>query len=213
MGQFISVKEASQRIGVTPRTVRGWIQDLKGKDPRTYSTHILPHSHRFNKNLETYTLTEELVNEWGNSFRTHFRTHFSAQKEPVIEPEKQDQGNTGRDTTGQEVLRGVIDTLQAEIAAQRETLNRLLQDHAKERERADTIIMQLRGDVKLLNDKIMLLAEGPKEQAEPPEETTKQVKTEQPETPGKAEEYRFTVGDRVYFLKEDIKRILNKRIF
>jgi len=60
---------------------------------------------------------------------------------------------------------------------------------------------------------LFLLTEGEQKQGKPPEETTKQVKTEQPETPGKAEEYRFTVGDRVYFLKEDIKRILNKRIF
>jgi len=119
----------------------------------------------------------------------------------------------GHDNTGQAVLTGVIETLRGEIAAQRETLNRLLQDHAKERERADLIIMQLRQDVKQLNDKIMLLTEGKKEQAEPPDLTTEQAKTEQPETPGKAEEYRFTVGDRVYFLKEDIKRILNKRIF
>jgi len=110
--------------------------------------------------------------------------------------------------------------LQVEISAQRETLNRLLQDHAKERERADLIIMQLRGDVKQLNDKIMLLTEGGKEQAEPPDLTTKQVKTEQPgpeavatKQAARAEEYRFTVGDRFYFLKQDIKRILNKKIF
>ena len=133
----------------------------------------------------------------------------------------------GHDNTGQAVLTGVIETLRGEIAAQRETLNRLLQDHAKERERADLIIMQLRQDVKQLNDKIMLLTEGKKEQAEPPDLTTEQAKTEQAEIPGKAaespegttkqaaimEQYRFTVGDRVYLMKEDIKRILQKKIF
>ena len=125
----------------------------------------------------------------------------------------------GHDNTGQAVLTGVIETLRGEIAAQRETLNRLLQDHAKERERADIIIMGLREDMKVLNGRILALTEGKKEKAEPPE-TRDQEKPKQ-DTPGppdkpeeqKPEEYNFTFGDRVYFLKEDIKRILNKKIF
>ena len=177
MGQFISVKEASQILGVTGHTLRAFLRELK---------------------------------------ETHLHTYFDSPEQTA----EQKRETPEKDTGSHEVFRGVIDTLQVEISAQRETLNRLLQDHAKERERADLIIMQLRGDVKLLNDKIMLLAEGPKEQAEPPEETTKQVKTEQPgpeavatKQAARAEEYRFTVGDRFYFLKQDIKRILNKKIF
>lgn len=202
---YITVKEASRKLGVTPRTVRGWIQALKEKDPVTYSTHILPHTHRFNKNLETYTLAEDLVKEWGNNFRTH----FSAQKEAVIEPEKQERRNSGQDTSGQAVLSGVIETLQREIRRQGETIDRLIEKEREERLRADTIIGTLTRDVKQLNDRLFLLTEGKKEQAEPPEETTKQGKTEQPGP----EEYRFTFGDRVYLLKQDIKKILNKRIF
>ena len=49
MRQFISVKEASQILGVTGHTLRAFLRELKEKEPDTYSTHIL-----------TYTLTHIL---------------------------------------------------------------------------------------------------------------------------------------------------------
>jgi len=130
----------------------------------------------------------------------------------------------GADTTGQAVFIGVIDTLRSELARQGETLKQMLQDYAKEREerarereRADTIIMSLKQDVSELNNRLFLLAEGKQEQGKPPEEQDqeqpKQDTTEPPEDTGKPEQYRFTWTDRVYFLLEDLKRILNKRIF
>jgi hypothetical protein len=220
MGQFISVKEASQILGVTGHTLRAFLRELKEKEPDTYSTHILTYTHKFNKSLVIYTLNEDFVKDLKKRFSTYLHTHLHTYFDSPEQTAEQKRETPEKDTGSHEVFRGVIDTLQVEISAQRETLNRLLQDHAKERERADLIIMQLRGDVKQLNDKIMLLTEGGKEQAEPPDLTTKQVKTEQPgpeavatKQAARAEEYRFTVGDRFYFLKQDIKRILNKKIF
>jgi len=101
-------------------------------------------------------------------------------------------------------------TLNRELEAQRDTLNRVLQDHAKERERADTIIMRLREDVKGLNDKLFLLTEGKKEE---PGKEGADIQGKPPDTPGTPEDIRFTFGDRLWFLKEDIKRILHKKIF
>ena len=139
-----------------------------------------------------------------------------------------EQGGTGRnkaeqpagqDNTGQAVLIGVIDTLRSELERQGETLKQMLQDHSKEREekarereRADIIIMGLREDVKNLNNKIFLLTEGKQDQGEPPEKQD-QEKPKQ-DTPGPPEpEYKFTFGDRLWLLGQDIKRVLNKRIF
>ncbi len=51
----------------------------------------------------------------------------------------------GHDNTGQAVLTGVIETLRGEIAAQRETLNRLLQDQAKEALRHENIDIKTGG--------------------------------------------------------------------
>jgi len=125
----------------------------------------------------------------------------------------------GQDNTGQAVLIGVIDTLRSELERQGETLKQMLQDYAKEREerarereRADIIIMGLREDVKNLNNKIFLLTEGKQDPGEPPEKQD-QEKPKQ-DTPGPPEpEYKFTFADRLWLLGQDIKRVLNKRIF
>ncbi len=203
MRQF-TVKEASQEIGVTPYTIRAWIRELKEKEPHTYSTHILTHTHRFNKSLVIYTLTEDLVKTWKEKLHTYSHTYFS-------EPPEQEKGkpeNTGQDTTGQAVLTSVIETLRGEIERQGETINSLILSHKEERQRSDTLIAMLRGDVKALNDKLFLLTEGKQDRAEPPEMRDKEKPPEK-----KPEEIRFTFGDRVYLMKEDIKRILNKKIF
>ena len=219
MGQFISVKEASQILGVTGHTLRAFLRELKEKEPDTYSTHILTYTHKFNKSLVIYTLNEDFVKDLKKRFSTYLHTHLHTYFDSPEQTAEQKRETPEKDTGSHEVFRGVIDTLQVEISAQRETLNRLLQDHAKERERADIIIMGLREDMKVLNGRILALTEGKKEKAEPPE-TRDQEKPKQ-DTPGppdkpeeqKPEEYNFTFGDRVYFLKEDIKRILNKKIF
>lgn len=109
-------------------------------------------------------------------------------------------------------MTGVIETLRKELERQGDTIKQMLQDHAKERERADTIIMSLKGDVKQLNDRLFLLTEGKQDRAEPPEEQDQEKpKQDTPETP--EQEYKFTFGDRVYLIGQDIKRILNKKIF
>jgi hypothetical protein len=98
------------------------------------------------------------------------------------------------------------------LRRQGETLKQILQDHAKERERADIIIMGLREDMKVLNGRILALTEGKKEQAEPPE-MRDQEKPKQDTPEGPEQEYKFTFGDRLWLFKEDVKRVLNKKIF
>jgi DNA-binding MarR family transcriptional regulator len=218
---YLTVKQASRKLGVTPHTIRAWIRELKEKEPITHSTHILTHSHKFNKRHITYTLTEELVNEWGNKLRTHSthsNTHFSThsvtypegeERMGFTEPpgrEKTQQGNSGQDISGQAVLSGVIETLRGEIERQGDTIKQILQDHAKERERTDIIIMQLRADI------MKLLPEGKQEQGKPPEDKDQEkAKQDTPEKP--EQEYKFTFGDRLWLFKEDVKRVLNKKIF
>jgi|LSQX01.1.fsa_nt_gb DNA-binding transcriptional MerR regulator len=222
--EYLTVKQASRKLGVTPHTIRAWIRELKEKEPITHSTHILTHSHKFNKRHIVYTLTEDLVNEWESKIRTPLRTHsthsnthfvtYPDVEERMGPPEQRD---TRQDTSGQAVLSGVIETLQREIERQGDTLNQILQDHAKERERTDIIIMQLRADI------MKLLPEGKQEQGKPPEEQDQEKppekpKQDTPEPPDKSgeqkpEEYKFTFGDRIWLFKEDVRRILNKRIF
>jgi len=36
---YITVREASKRLKVKPRTIRAWIRDLKETDPVAYKTH------------------------------------------------------------------------------------------------------------------------------------------------------------------------------
>jgi len=217
---YLTVKQASRKLGVTPHTIRAWIRELKEKEPITHSTHILTHSHKFNKKHITYTLTEELVNEWESKLRTPLRTHSThSNTHFVTYPEAEErmgipeQRDTRQDTSGQAVLSGVIETLQREIERQGDTLKQILQDHAKERERTDIIIMQLRADI------MKLLPEGKQEQDKPTEkqeqEKPKQDTPESPDKPEeqKPEEYQFTFWDRLWLLKEDVKRILNKKIF
>ncbi|MDX9798296.1 MAG: MerR family transcriptional regulator [Bacteroidales bacterium] len=221
---YLTVKQASRKLGVTPHTIRAWIRELKEKEPITHSTHILTHSHKFNKKHITYTLTEELVNEWESKLRTPLRTHSThSNTHFVTYPEAEErmgppeQRDTRQDTSGQAVLSGVIETLQREIERQGDTLKQILQDHAKERERTDIIIMQLRADI------MKLLPEGKQEQGKSPEkqeqekppEKPKQDTPEPPDKPEgqKPEEYNFTFGDRLWLFKEDVKRILNKKIF
>ena len=221
---YLTVKQASRKLGVTPHTIRAWIRELKEKEPITHSTHILTHSHKFNKKHITYTLTEDLVNEWESKLRTplhthstHSNTHFSTHSVTYPEQEERmgppEQRDARQDTSGQAVLSGVIETLQREIERQGDTIKQMLQDHAKERERTDIIIMQLRADI------MKLLPEGKQEQGKSPEEQEQEKpKQDTPEPPGKPEgqkpeEYNFTFGDRLWLFKEDVKRILNKKIF
>ncbi len=219
MGQFISVKEASQILGVTGHTLRAFLRELKEKEPDTYSTHILTYTHKFNKSLVIYTLNEDFVKDLKKRFSTYLHTHLHTYFDSPEQTAEQKRETPEKDTGSHEVFRGVIDTLQVEISAQRETLNRFLQDHAKERERADTIIMSLKGDITELNNRLFLLTEGKKEQTEPPEDTGQEKpKQETPESPDKPEEQKpeecqFTFGDRLWLFKEDVKRILNKKIF
>jgi hypothetical protein len=209
----LTVKEASRILGVKPHTLRAFIRELKERKPDTYSTHILTHTHKFNRNLESYTLTEDFVKELKTHFSTHFSTYFSTHFDrpggPVAGAEPE---TTRNEPLHQDILSGVINTLRGEIERQGDVIKQVLQDtakereaYAKERERNDIILMQLRADImKLLPEK--------KEQAEPPEEQKDQEKPKQ-DTPEKPEEYKFTFADKMYFLKEDIKRILNKKIF
>jgi hypothetical protein len=127
-------------------------------------------------------------------------------------------GQGGQDKTpgtaglSPELLTQMLNTLSREVEGTRDTLNRVLQDHAEERKRADTIIMQLRNDIQGLNDKLFLLTEGKKEEPGK-EEAGADIQGKPPDTPGTPEDIRFTFGDRLWFLKEDIKRILHKKIF
>ena len=223
MGRFISVKEAGKQLRVKPRTIRAWIRDLKETDPGAYTTHILTHPHPYNQNQDIYELNEDFLKELQTRQRTHSRTHFEEEKQGRENTPGKEAVNPGMFTqmfnTLSRDLEAQRDTLNRELEGQRETLNRMLQDHAKERERADTIIMSLKGDITELNNRLFLLTEGKKEQTEPPEDTGQEKpKQETPESPDKPEEQKpeecqFTFGDRLWLFKEDVKRILNKKIF
>ena len=80
MRQFISVKEASQILGVTGHTLRAFLRELKEKEPNTYSTHILTYTHKFNKSLVIYTLNEDFVKGLKKRFSTHLHTHLHTYK-------------------------------------------------------------------------------------------------------------------------------------
>jgi len=223
---FITVKEAGRRLRVKTFTIRGWIRQLKDSDPITYNSYIQTHIHKWNKNLEIYTVEEDFIKELQKRFSTHSFTYSfthpdipqGAGTEARPGGQKSTDKNTRKETINPDIFNTVITTLNKELEAQRDTLNRILQDHAKERERADILIMQLRGDVKGLNEKLFLLTEGKQQEKETPPETPgevvdKQAQEKAPETQEKQEEITFTFSERVWLLGQDLKRILNKKIF
>jgi len=107
----------------------------------------------------------------------------------------------GQDNTSQAVLTSVIETLRQEIERQGDTIKQMLQDHAEERKRTDTIIMQLRADI------MRLLPAGKAAPGNAPE-VQDQGKTET----GPAE-YKFTLSDRLWLFWQDVKKVLNKRLW
>lgn len=213
MGQYISVKETGRRLRVKTFTIRGWIRQLKESDQITYNSYIQTHTHKWNRNLEIYTVDEDFIKELQKRFSTHSFTYSFTHSDTPLGEEKQDREKApGTEAGNPEMFTQMFNTLSRELEGQRDTLHRVLQDHAEERKRADTLIAMLRGDVKNLNDKLFLLTEGEKEQ--PPETTPEKPSQDKtPETPGKPEDIKFTFADRLWFIGQDIKRILNKKIF
>lgn len=214
MGRFLSVKEAGRKLRVKPRTIRAWIRDLQENDPELLKTHSLTHPHPYNASQVIYELEEEFLETLKTRQRTHLRTHksthFEGDSEPLPTPEKKDSGNPPeKEGLNPELLTQMFNTLTKELEAGRETLNQVLQDNAKERERTAVIIMQLRGDIRTLNDKLLTAGKGEPGTEKP--EAQEPGKEEPPESP--KEDIRFTFGDRIFFLKEDIKRVLHKKIF
>ena len=215
MGKYISMKEAGLKLKVKPRTIRAWIRELKETDPEAYGTHTLTHPHPYNPMQAEYEINEDFLKELQERrrthLRTHLRTHFEGVSEPSPEAVKGDTESTPGNTVSPDLLTQMFNTLTRELEAQRETLNRVLQDHAKEREkhaeereRADILILRLREDIRGLNEKVFLLTEGKKE--EPGNEGPGTV-DKPPDTP---EDIRFTFSDRLWLWKEDVKRFLNR---
>jgi len=187
---------------------------------------------RHKRHLERPGTVAEQQAEQAEHKRNKTEADFGGRGFTVAEQQAEQSGTernkaeqpAGQDNTGQAVI---IEALQSRIESQERTLERqgdtirqMLEDYgkerdnrAKERERADIIIMGLREDIKVLNGRVLALTEGKREQGKPPDTETPGKPAEPPEDTGKPEEIRFTWTDKVYFLLEDIKRILNKKIF
>ena len=201
---YISIAEASERLGVTPRSIRLWIRYLKQTDPTAYGLHIRVRTQPDNPGQEVYELNEDLLKEFEEKVHTQIHTQVRTPSDTPQKAESERQVNPDMSSI-------IIDTLRREIERQGETLRQILQDHAKERERADTIIMGLRNDMHLLNERIFLLTEGKEQEPETPPETPGQVVDEtlqenprQETPPGDSEYMRVTVFERLWLWKQGI---------
>jgi len=206
---YLTTREASRKIGIKEDTLRGWIRELKDKEPSTYSVHILTHSHRFNKRLVTYRLSEELVETFkkdNHALRPHTPSTYSGGLDEAVKTERT---TTPQETPNQDLYLGIIDTLQEELQAQREdlakiqedhkqeradivrererqaeTIDKIIETHNKEKERTDAIIMSLTRNISQLNERLFLLTEGKLERVEHPQERDQeQPKQDQPAEP------------------------------
>jgi len=226
MDQFLTVKEASQATGRSEKTIRRWIKRLRETDPGGYGQNVQvvqPIVQGLSRGVVQgeYRISEPfLTKRLGQGVQGVGVDNVQGLSRGVV------QG-------GNAVEPGIIDYLKQEIQIQREavrdkeaTIRQLIDTQAKERERVDTIIMTLRGDIQALSARVMLQA--PKEEPAPvqdqvPEPEPKQTPepepgppTGQPEPgpePGKPEEITATFADGLWFIGQSIKRFLGKKIF
>lgn len=238
MDRWLTLKEAVQVSGRSMSTVRRWLKRVRKSDPSAWENNVRLVS-QVNTGL-TKGLTTGLTKGLNGqaeyqeyTIREPFLLDRLGVGNRVVNDQGVDQGveqgveqggiSPGKDQAGPD---GSAAGDQAgEIAFLRATVSRLLEDQARERERTDLILMNLRQDIATLTARIAIAAppagagagstwtEAEATAGAQPEpagpDPGQPVHQDQPEAAGPG----LTFSDYAWLFGQGIKRLLTKRIF
>lgn len=233
MDRWLTLKEAVQVSGRSLSTVRRWLKRTRETDPEGWKNNVrldtrvttrvttgvtIANDHREKSGVEyqEYLIREPfLLNRLGQPGRVvndyHVTTGVTTANDHRRDhrenpPEKDQAGPDG----------SAVDKA-GEIAFLRATVERLLEERARDRERTDLILMNLRQDIATLTARLAIQAPSTgtgagstwteAEAAGP--DPGPPGHQDQPEPPGPG----LTLSDHIWLIGQGIKRLLNSKVF